>query len=318
MIPLKNDRWSVPSTILLSTEVPADEKVFSFALAQCKLAGARLVIFHAYDTLVVSASETSGVRYYDYAGAAKAEMRNLEPWAERAREAGVECEVVVHPGLAAEQILDCAHEKSADRIVMGTRAPGPISKILVGSVAEAVLRSAHVPVYIVGPQTVDQAYQGYKIHSVLCATGLHENARAVVGLASDIAAKSGARLCLEHVIRQEDRGSSARTRSLEELESNLLSLIPEEHHTDLAVEAVVVPGEPTEEILHQARMQQADLLVVGAQEASILSTLTRQGVAYRLLGQAPCPVLVLPPTALERGPKKTTTSVADVFMAGVI
>lgn len=317
MIPLKKDRWSVPSTILLATEIPVDEKVFSFALAQCKLAGARLILFHAYDTLVVSASETSGVRYYDYAGAAKAEMRNLEPWARRARESGVACEVVVHPGLAAEQILDCAHEKSADRIVMGTRAPGPISKILVGSVAEAVLRSAHVPVYIVGPQTVDQAYQGYRIRSVLCATGLHENAWAVVGLAADIAAKSGARLCLEHVVKQEDRGAASRTRSVEDLENNLLELIPEEFHSSLAVEAVVVPGDPTEEILHQTRMQHADLLVVGAQEASILSTLTRQGVAYRLLGQAPCPVLVLPPTALERGPRKAT-AVADVFMAGVI
>jgi nucleotide-binding universal stress UspA family protein len=317
MISLNKDRWSTPSTILLATEIPSDEKVFAFALAQCKLAGARLILFHAYDTLVVSASESSGVRYYDYAGAAKAEMRNLEPWAQKARETGVACEVVVHPGLAAEQILDCAHEKSADRIVMGTRAPGPISKILVGSVAEAVLRSAHVPVFIVGPQTVDQAYQGYKTRSVLCATGLHENAWAVVGLAADIAAKAHARLCLEHVIRQEERSSAAKFRAPSTIEMNLLDLIPEEYQNSLPVEAVVVPGDPTEEILHQTRMQQADLLVVGAQEASILSTLARQGVAYRLLGQAPCPVLVLPPTALERGPRKATT-VTDSFMAGVI
>lgn len=312
MSPLKNDRWSVPSTILLATETPVDEKVFSFALAQCKLSGARLVIFHAYDTLVVSASETSGVRYYDYTGAAKAEARNLEPWIEKAREAGVVAEIVVHPGLAAEQILDCAHEKGADRIVMGTRAPGPISKILVGSVAEAVLRSAHVPVYIVGPETIDQAYQGYKIRTVLCATGLHANARSVVALAADIAAKAGARLCVEHVVKHEEKNAAAKTPSLSELEQTLLDLIPEEHRATLHVEAIVLPGNPMEEILHQARMQKADLLVVGAQEASVLSTLTKQGVAYKLLGQAPSPVLVLPPAAVDH-PKKAATQTSDVF-----
>ena len=148
--------WSKPSTILFASEIPANQKAFAFAVAQAKEFGANLILFHAYDTLVVAASETSGIRYYDYAAAARAEKHQLEPMAEQVRkEAGIQCEVVVRPGLAADQILAFAREREIDRIVMGTHSPGPIGKLLVGSVAEAVLRTAKAPVFIVGPDVVD-------------------------------------------------------------------------------------------------------------------------------------------------------------------
>ena len=73
--------WSKPSTILFASEIPANEKAFTFALAQATEFAADLILFHAYDTLVVAASETSGIRYYDYASAARAEIEHLEPLA---------------------------------------------------------------------------------------------------------------------------------------------------------------------------------------------------------------------------------------------
>lgn len=63
--------WSKPSTILFASEIPANQKAFAFALAQATEFGADLILFHAYDTLIVAASETSGIRYYDYAAAAR-------------------------------------------------------------------------------------------------------------------------------------------------------------------------------------------------------------------------------------------------------
>src|ERR1700739_4538482 len=153
--------WSKPATILFASEIPANEKTFAFALAQASEVGADLILFHAYDTLMVAASETSGIRYYDYAAAARAEMKHLEPLANRARAVGLRCEIVVRPGLPADQILAYSHEREIDRIVMGTHSPGPIGKLLVGSVAEAVLRTATIPVCIVGPDVVDGTYRNF-------------------------------------------------------------------------------------------------------------------------------------------------------------
>jgi nucleotide-binding universal stress UspA family protein len=161
--------WSKPRTILLASEIPANKKVFALALAQAVKFGAELILFHAYDTLGASASETSRTRSFDYASAARFEMQHLEPQAQEVREAGVPCEIVVRPGLAADQILTFLSEREVDRIVMGTRSPGPVGKLLFGSVAEAVLRTAKVPVCVVGPNAVGGARHNFAPRTILCA-----------------------------------------------------------------------------------------------------------------------------------------------------
>lgn len=291
--------WSKPSTILFASEIPANEKALSFAVAQAREFGAHLILFHAYDTMVVAASETSGIRYYDYAAAARAEVKHLEPLAAQIRTGGVSCEIVVRPGLAADQILAYLREREVDRIVMGTHSPGPIGKMLVGSVAEAVLRTARVPVYILGPDVTDARYRNYETHTILCAASLQEASYVVAAFAASVAAQEDARLVLQHVIRPQERAEVLAGRTLEEIETELQSLVPEELRNVISVQTIVVPGDPTEELLYQARAQQADLIVLGAQGASAFAAVTRQGVVYKVLSHANCPVMTLSPVVLE-------------------
>jgi len=310
--------WSKPSTILFASEIPSNEKAFSFALAQAQEFGAELILFHAYDTLVVAASETSGVRYYDYAAAAHAEMKHLEPLAERVRAAGVCCEMVVRPGLAADQILSFLREREIDRIVMGTHSPGPIGKLLVGSVAEAVLRTAKVPVYIVGPDVVDGGYREFATRTILCAVSLLESSHVVVEFAAKLAAQHGARLILQHVIRPQERQEVLAGRSIDQIEADLLAMVPEELKAKLVLQSIVVPGDPTEELLYQGRAQQADLIVLGAQGASAFAAITRHGVVYKVLAHSHCPVITLSPVVLAAcGAKSDKTHQPEVFLAGV-
>jgi len=310
--------WSKPSTILFASEIPANEKAFAFALAQAAEFGADLIIFHAYDTLVVAASETSGIRYYDYAAAARAEIKHLEPLAQRVRDAGVRCEVVVRPGLAADQILSFLREREIDRVVMGTHSPGPIGKLLVGSVAEAVLRTAKVPVCIVGPDVVDGAYRNFATHTILCAVSLQEASYVVATFAAELAAQHSARLILQHVIRPQERAEVLAGRSIDQVEADLFSLVPLEFQGKLTVQTIVVPGDPTEELLYQGRAQQADLIVLGAQGASAFAAITRHGVVYKVLAHAHCPVITLSPVVLaECGVNAEKHRPAEVYMAGV-
>jgi nucleotide-binding universal stress UspA family protein len=310
--------WSKPSTILFASEIPANEKAFAFALAQSSEFGADLILFHAYDTLVVAASETSGIRYYDYAAAARAEMKHLEPLAEQARAAGLRCEVVVRPGLAADQILSYTREREVDRIVMGTHSPGPIGKLLVGSVAEAVLRTVAVPVCIVGPDVIDGTYRNFATKTILCALSLMDTSHVVAGFGAELAAQHNARLVLQHVIKPQETREVLTGHTIEELETDLLALIPAEQKERLSVQAIVVPGDPTEELLFQARAQQADLIVLGAQGASAFAAITRHGVVYKVLAHAHCPVMTLSPIVLEKcGATGERLSSAETFLAGV-
>ncbi|MFZ0746432.1 MAG: universal stress protein [Terracidiphilus sp.] len=310
--------WSKPSTILFASEIPANQKALGFALAQAREFGANLILFHAYDTMVVAASETSGIRYYDYAAAARAEIQHLEPLADQVREAGVPCEVVVRPGLAADQILNFLREHQIDRIVMGTHCPGPIGKLLVGSVAEAVLRTARVPVFIVGPDVVDGKYRNYATSTILCAISLLETSYVIARFAAELAVQHNARLVLQHVIRPQERTEVLAGRTIDDIESDLLSLVPAELREKLAVQAIVVPGDPTEELLYQARAQQADLILLGAHGASAFAAIARQGVVYKVLAHSHCPVITLSPVVLaECGVKFDKEHAAEVFLAGV-
>ena len=316
-VPLKPG-WNKPSTILFASEIPANEKALSFATAQAKEFGANLILFHAYDTMVVAASETSGIRYYDYAAAARAEIEHLEPLAERIRAQGIPCEIAVRPGLAADQILAFLRERQVDRIVMGTHAPGPVGKLLVGSVAEAVLRTAKVPVCIIGPDVVDGKYRNYATNTILCAVSMNETSEMVARFAAEVAARHHARLVLQHVIKPQERAEVLAGRTIEELEEELRSLVPEKLRLNLTVESIVVPGDPTEELLYQVRAQQADLIILGAHGASAFAAIARAGVVYKVLAHAHCPVITLSPALLaECGITHGREHRAEVFLAGV-
>jgi len=310
--------WSRPSTILFATEIPANERAFNYALAEARESAADLILFHAYDTLVVAASETSGIRYYDYAAAARADIKHLDPLAERARDAGIKCEIVVRPGLAADQILEYVRQRPIDRIVMGTHSPGPIGKLLVGSVAEAVLRSANVPVFTIGPEVVDGAYRNFATRTILCAVSLIETSCVVATFAAEVAMQHDARLILQHVIRPQDRAEVLAGRTIEDIESDVLCLIPAEMRDRISIQTIVVPGDPTEELLYQSRAQQADLIVLGAHGASAFAAIARHGIVYKVLAHAHCPVITLSPAVLaESGVIHHKEHATESFLAGV-
>lgn len=312
--------WSKPSTILFASEIPANGKALSFAVAQAREFGANLILFHAYDTMAVAAHETSGMSYYDYTAAARAEIQHLEPLARKIREQGVPCETAVRPGLPADQLLAFHRERKIDRIVMGTHSPGPVGKLLVGSVAEVVLRTAKIPVCIVGPEVVDNKdkHRDYAISTILCAVSMNETSPTVATFAAEMALQHNARLVLQHVIKPQDRAEVLSGCTIDDLEEDMLALIPEPLRRQVGGHAIAVPGDPTEELLYQARAQQADLIVMGAHGASAFAAIARAGVVYKVLAHAHCPVITLSPALLaDCGVKLIKEHRAEVFLAGV-
>lgn len=58
-------------------------------------------------------------------------------------------EFVTCTGSPAEEIVRCATEREVDLIVMGTHGRGGVSHLLLGSVAERVIRTAPCPVLVI-------------------------------------------------------------------------------------------------------------------------------------------------------------------------
>ncbi len=61
----------------------------------------------------------------------------------------LEAEFVAEVGTPAERIIELAEQRQADMIVVGTREPGFLARLLEGSVSQDVSRATHRDVLIV-------------------------------------------------------------------------------------------------------------------------------------------------------------------------
>ncbi len=82
----------------------------------------------------------------------------LEGIRERAEAAGVPVETDILEGSPSREIVRYAEAQDCDLVVMGTHGRGGIDRLLLGSVAERVVRASAVPVLTVrvGPSDEDE------------------------------------------------------------------------------------------------------------------------------------------------------------------
>ena len=331
MTPALKPEWSKPGIILFAAEIPTNEAAFCHALAQAVEYQATLVLFHASAPPPVAprvmdgmdggirADLVASLAYYEPDSLHRVEARALAPLARRVREAGVHCRTIVRLGPPADQILEAARDTGADRIVMGTHAPGHIGKLLIGSVAESVLRRAQLPVYIVGPDVETSTERCFAPKTVLCAIGRIESSGQAAVFAAELAARHHARLIIQHVILPQECQEVLAEHCTAEMERQLLDMVPTRFRQKVHPKAVVMPGDPTEKLLEESRSHEADVIVMGAYGASTFAAITRHGVVYKVLASAHCPVITLSPSVLEAGvSQKAITSPSESYLAGVI
>ena len=80
--------------------------------------------------------------------------RRLEAEAQRVHDAGLPVKTQLVHGVPWQQIVETAQDQHVDLIVMGTHGRTGIEHILLGSVAEKVVRLAPCPVLVVRDHTV--------------------------------------------------------------------------------------------------------------------------------------------------------------------
>ncbi|TVR25896.1 MAG: universal stress protein [Nitriliruptor sp.] len=74
----------------------------------------------------------------------------LEEWCAPLHTRGLEeHESVVAEGDARTALLDVAEERGADLVVVGSRGLGPVSKLVLGSVASSLIQHSQIPVMVV-------------------------------------------------------------------------------------------------------------------------------------------------------------------------
>ncbi len=129
-------------TILYATDFSeAAEQAYPFACSLARDLGALLIVMHVYPP-PLDRSEVVARRQDN--GYEEDLWRLLRRYQAPEVTAGVRH--FLEEGDAAERILHVARETATDLIIMGTHGRSGLSRLLMGSVAEQVLRKASCPV----------------------------------------------------------------------------------------------------------------------------------------------------------------------------
>lgn len=118
------------------------------AAALAKLVGAKLVVTSVAPVLVGMAA-AHGVGPFDPADPPEEHREELAHAREALAGKGVEAEFELALGHPGEAIATLAEKHGADLIVVGTREPGFLERLLGGSVSRSVSAHAHCDVLIV-------------------------------------------------------------------------------------------------------------------------------------------------------------------------
>ena len=293
------DRWTHPAVILVATDLSDLDRLMPFALNEASDTGARLILLHVLATSTGMAVDPAGMPYYDPAGALEFAAKTLHPWCTLAREREIACDALVREGNAAQQIAASVRQFQADRILLGTRGRGRASKLLLGSVAEQVLRSVNLPVITVGPEAHLPVGSSGHEKVVLHATTLREASRPSAALACRLAASRGAKLVLLHVLPPKDemkrqgQATDLESAAMHQLRELVAEITACDAGLGVLMEPLVAHGNPSIEILAASAELHASLIVLGAMQHSMLQNLTRDHTIYRVLAHARCPVLTM-------------------------
>ncbi len=209
-----------------------------------------------------------------------------------------EFEVLVEDGPAHAVIVRRAEERGAALLVVGARGATGLSRTLLGSVAERVLRHAHCPVLV--------ARRSPKSRRILVATDFSDPSLPAVAAAGEEARRTGAQLTIFHSI---DLGLSLAEGMPEPLttapfgfSAGIQEELRETVDGKLASalsrygidgDRVVAFGPAAPAIIRHADQIQAELIVVGTVGRTGLPRLLLGSVTEIVARSAACSVLVV-------------------------
>ena len=213
----------------------------------------------------------------------------------------------VEHGPAAPEILKKAATLPADVIVMGTHGAGGFEHMVLGSVAEKVLRKATCPVFTVPPQAQFGLDAPFK--RLVCAVDFSEWSLAALDEACALAEESRGTVTAVHVIEWPWIGGitsfegipSEQARALCEYrryqealaQSRLETAVNDIGRDRCRVETKLANGKAYSEILCVAERQRADLIVLGVHGRNPLDVFFFGSTTHQVVRRAQCPVLTL-------------------------
>jgi nucleotide-binding universal stress UspA family protein len=275
-------------TIVVATDLNGQsEAALEYARKLAGGYGARIVLAHGIDPL-------------DYAAVDSIPNPVLKGLSEKARAAldalagdllreGIHSHSEIRQGAVAQMLVDVARQYQAGLIVIGTKGIEGAGPVIVGAVAEQLVRLSPCPVLAVAADWNAGANRPVPGGPVLLAMERNEAMAAAVAMAHSLAETFHRTLLVLHA--RPPAAASAflnpGATTLEELGVKPSGSFP--------VRCLVKDGNPADAIVEAIAQYHPCILVAGVKRAS--DTPGPHGTAFALLARSRVPVLCVPPEA---------------------
>ena len=139
--------------------VPTDfsdhaDYALDYAIELAQKLQARLTLLHIIDTMPLGVVEEGSMLPPSYWQELETNLgQSMEASLKRLTDVDLQGETMIVHGVPFQSIIDIAKEKAADLIVMGTHGRTGLTHVLMGSVAERVVRMAPCPVLVTRGKT---------------------------------------------------------------------------------------------------------------------------------------------------------------------
>jgi nucleotide-binding universal stress UspA family protein len=279
------------------------------AIVLARFYGARITGVHVYTPRPIGVAEGGAFVILGDRALADEDRRvfqkRLDGFLEPARVAGVSVCAQVLVGRPTHCIVSAAKRSGADLIVLGTHGASGFERLILGSVAERVLRTATCPVLTVPPRVRKTSHLPFK--RILCPVDFSEPSHAGVELAVSIASEGDADVTFLHVIEPGMDAESHLTlhmtqpitvseydRERESHANELLHLLVAGDVTEWCRPSTRISrGKAYREILGVATEDGADLIVMGVHGRNPVDVALFGSTTNHVVRAATCPVLTV-------------------------
>jgi nucleotide-binding universal stress UspA family protein len=283
--------YSVREVLVPSDLSDESDLALEHARVLCERFGARITLYHAVEVPDPRFAHWAFAHGHQVWCQASKEAEKALAW--RASRLGLASEVVVERACSAHRALLQRIKASApDLTVMATHGRQGLGHLLLGSVTEKVIQQIHRPVLCIR-STEHGGSLPYR--RILVPTDLSLLSRLPFPVAAFLAQAFGAEVIGLHVV------PSVAMATLSGVPEAQPLVIPSEAHLwtffqeafeSIPLTAQVHSGPVWERIVHVARIERADLIVMSTRGHDSLADRILGSNTERVVRHAPCPVLV--------------------------
>jgi nucleotide-binding universal stress UspA family protein len=281
-------------TIVVATDLGGHaEAALEYSRKLAANYGARIVLAHGLDPMEYAAVDAVPGDVLSHL--TEDARKVLDKLAGDLLREGIHSHSEIRQGTVAEMLVDVARQYGAGLIVIGTKGKEGAGPVVVGAIAEQLVRLAPCPVLAVAADWNAGPNRPTPGGPVLLAMERNETAAAAVATAVSLAEKFVRPLLVLHVRTAQEKAAGLNPCTMmEDLGIQLEGTVQ--------ARCLVKDGDPVNAVAEAIAENHPCILVAGVKRAS--GTPGPHGTAFALLSSSRVPVLCVPPEKVDAGTQR--------------